>query len=398
MAARSCLARIQLKRIAAAKKKNSNGSAEVASVSQRMLSRLNSNSINNSITQFPNENNSLTGTAGGHTTANAAPRGFFSLLGELISQNRSLIYQKLLMYSIGLCISLIVCASFIIMTYLLRRTLNLVECFTTSFNNVPNADLVNYFNSTYSLNRTNAGYYYYMLNIETLNNASMTLTCDFCYLIVWSASSLLVLVYPFYLGVYMKFFLRKARERMLQKSASNLSQDSAKQHQQSIADASPSTSPVTPTNLPKRFTVKDLFLASLNVFREENINKTKLLDNLIKNNAAQNTSLPAEGSGKAAKSFLSQSILVLKQKKREYVLKLLGITLIWLITGYSYMRAIDLLYCSDLIILFSVNFSLIYMGRWIFLQQRFIPIRVNYYYIDDQNLISLLKNALFIFC
>ena len=68
---------------------------------------------------------------------------------------------------------------------------------------------------------------------------------------------------------------------------------------------------------------------------------------------------------------------MLKQKKREYALKVLGISFIWMITGYSYLRAIDLLVCSDLIILFSVNFSLIYMGQWIFLQHKFIPIRVS---------------------
>lgn len=70
--------------------------------------------------------------------------------------------------------------------------------------------------------------------------------------------------------------------------------------------------------------------------------------------------------------------------KTNYFFKILLVTIIWLLTGYSYIRAVDLIHCSDVIILYSVNFSFIYMAKWIILHHLFIPLRVNNIFIYSQ--------------
>jgi hypothetical protein len=173
----------------------------------------------------------------------------------------------------------------------------------------------------------------------------------------------------------MAFFFKRARARSLKKpSTTSTANDNNKNNSNNSS-----------TGPPKRLTVKDVLLNSLNIFKEDHMSKTKILDNLMKSNTALNNAgvgggahEHTDGLARRKSTFLSTSVLVLKQKKREYALKVMAITFIWIVTGYSYLRAIDLLVCSDLIILFSVNFSLIYMGQWIFLQHKFIPIRVNF--------------------
>lgn len=335
----------------------------------------NTNSVNNSTIQLPNDYSSTNNatTSNQRRTCCCCCNCLFMFV-ELALHNRKLMYRKMRDFLVGSLIAVIVCTSFVLMTYLLRRTLNLVEDIDKG-KNIP----ADYFNSTYDGNKTNTSYYHFMLNIESSNGSNMTLTCDFCYLIVWTSSSVLLLLYPFYFAIYVTFFLKRARRRLLQKSTSMLSdaskQSAASGHHPSVANQSPTPPSSTTTASPNHaLTLKELFLNSLNVFREDHKTKTKLLDNLLKHQNSQNNTT---SNILSHSTQLSTSMMIFKLKKREYASRILLITLIWVITGYSYLRAIDLLFCSDLIVLFSVNFSLIYMGQWIFLQQKFIPIRVN---------------------
>ena len=62
----------------------------------------------------------------------------------------------------------------------------------------------------------------------------------------------------------------------------------------------------------------------------------------------------------------------------NYLLKIGGVTLIWSITGYCYLKAIDLIDYSDVIMIYAANFGLTYMASWVVLHNKFIPIKVHY--------------------
>ena len=106
---------------------NSNSKHSLASTpnaSNKMLTQqLNNNSVNNSICQLSTENPPAENP---HSSNSKGVR----LLCELMVQNRREILRKIRLYLIGLLVAFTICVSFVLMTYLLRRTLNLVECFT----------------------------------------------------------------------------------------------------------------------------------------------------------------------------------------------------------------------------------------------------------------------------
>jgi hypothetical protein len=144
----------------------------------------NSNSHNNSITQMPATENSSTTNTGRASSTNAC-----FLLVEVIFQNRGFLCRKVSVYVIGVLVSVSVCLSFVMMTYLLRKTLNLVEHFTkrntTAVGDGFNETMALYFNSTY-VNASNQSYYHYMLNIEEEEHRlGIRISCDYCYLMVW---------------------------------------------------------------------------------------------------------------------------------------------------------------------------------------------------------------------
>lgn len=97
--------------------------------------------------------------------------------------------SKMKVYATGLLFSLLICLSFVFMTYLLRRSLNLIEYPTDLAENM--FTFVN--TTTTSLNDFTS------LNIEFYNSSrTINLSCNFCYFLIWSSSSCLLLVYPIY--------------------------------------------------------------------------------------------------------------------------------------------------------------------------------------------------------
>lgn len=203
-------------------------------------------------------------------------------------------------YLIGFLVSLAVCASLVLMNYLIRRTFNMTK-----------------------LSRLNSSLPSKYV-IET-DETKFNMDCEFCYAMIWLATSLLTLVYPAYLLVL--FIVYKIKRPQ------------------------------------KPFNVRSIFFASLNVFKNPPLNNYKKIpQDTVKSDGNQTT---AE-KGQATRLYM----------KRNYYLKIGGITLLWLMSGYLYLRAIDLLYCIDVIILFSIDYSFIYMIKWIILHQKFIPLRV----------------------
>lgn len=208
-------------------------------------------------------------------------------------------------YLIGFLLSTIVCVSFVAMNYLLRRTLN-----QSKLRNNLNTSLAN----TTS----------HILQIE--NNSTLhTLSCEFCYSLIWSSTSCLILVYP----TYVCFYYIAVRSRKKPKRA---------------------------------FKVGDFLIKSLNVFKNPMSNYKKIAFDSTKSIQTR-TRTPPTGN----RIYF----------KRNYYLKVIAITLLWVSTGCLYMKAIELLYCIDVIILFSTNYSFIYMIKWTFLHHKFIPLRVN---------------------
>ena len=265
--------------------------------------------------------------------------------------------SKLRHYVAGLIVSAVLGVSFVLMTYLLRSTLNTIE-----FNDA------HYFNHTGPSNLS-----MFNLNIE-LNVKKITISCDYCYLIVWSATSCLICVYPvFFVGYYVILSKRKK----LGKSASSTAQANG-------SNANKVSSP------------------SLNA--NSNGNEASAASNLNKMSAAKqnsesstnNTSLTAPSAAASCCGIIlgSFDIFNVKKKhdinlsmngsskmarfkaKRDYLCKLLLITLVWVLTGFTYIRAIDILYSSDVVILFSVNFSFVFMATWVVLHYKFVPLRV----------------------
>ena len=265
--------------------------------------------------------------------------------------------SKLRHYIAGLIISVILCISFVLMTYLLRSTLNMIE-----FNDA------HYFNNTGLSNLS-----MYNLNIE-LNVKKITISCDYCYLIVWSATSCLIFVYPVF---FICYYVILSKHKKLGKSASSTAQANGN-------NVNKVSSPSLNTN--------------------SNANETSTASNLNKMGAAKqnsesstnNTSLTAPNARASYCGIIlgSFDIFNVKKKhdinltmnssskmarfkaKRDYLCKLLLITLVWTLTGFTYIRAIDILYSSDVVILFSVNFSFVFMATWVVLHYKFVPLRV----------------------
>ena len=183
----------------------------------------------------------------------------------------------------GLIISAILCASYLFMIYLLRKSFDEFE-----------------------MNERNQSGNTIKSNVTTIN-----MSCDFCFMLVWSTTNLLSLVYPIFL---LSYFLNC--NRLKKKKNENQSQ---------------------------KFKFKQIFFNSFKIF-----------DNIM-----------IKADKNASRKF-----------KRDLFFKFFLITIIWIITGYSFLRAIDLLYCSDFIVLFSVNFSFVFIASWIFLHSKFIPLRV----------------------
>jgi hypothetical protein len=95
------------------------------------LGSCNTDSVTNSITQLPAENASLKTTT---TAAARAAQSNCALLCEVLVQNRAVLCARLCVYTCGVFVSAVVCLSLVTMTYLLRKTFNLVEHFAGEAN------------------------------------------------------------------------------------------------------------------------------------------------------------------------------------------------------------------------------------------------------------------------
>ena len=85
--------------------------------------------------------------------------------------------------------------------------------------------------------------------------------------------------------------------------------------------------------------------------------------------------------------FLLNSLHIFDKKQSKIKnnvqigINILSITIIWVLTGYTFLKGLDLIICSDFVILFSVNISFTYMASWIILRRQFLPLRVIIYII-----------------
>lgn len=161
------------------------------------------------------------------------------------------------------------------------------------------------------------------LAIET-TGTKYNMDCEFCFSLIWLCTSLLTLLYPVY--IVFRWVLLKIKKPK------------------------------------KTLRVSALFASSLNIFKNPPINNYKK----IPFDSTKTDQTSGEKS-RANRIYL----------KQNYYVKMGAITLLWLLSAYLYLRALDLLYCIDVVILFSMNYSCIYMIKWIILHHKFIPLRVN---------------------
>jgi hypothetical protein len=164
------------------------------------------------------------------------------------------------------------------------------------------------------------------LAIET-TGTKYNMDCEFCFSLIWLCTSLLTLLYPVY--IMFRWVLLKIKKPK------------------------------------KTLRVSALFASSLNIFKNPPINNYK--------------KIPFD-STKTDQTSAEKNRANRIYRKQNYYVKMGAITLLWLISAYCYLRALDLLYCIDVIILFSMNYSSIYMIKWIILHHKFIPLRVNISY------------------
>ena len=52
-------------------------------------------------------------------------------------------------------------------------------------------------------------------------------------------------------------------------------------------------------------------------------------------------------------SKIKNNVQIESLKLNKFVIKILSITIIWVLTGYTFLRGLDLIICSDFVILFS---------------------------------------------
>ena len=254
------------------------------------------------------------------------------------------ILVKLKVNIFGIVVSLIVCLSFVVMTYLLRRTFNLIEFYDSKYLSIAsNSTKLNFDNKLHEK------------NIEIDSN-NILLSCDLCYLMVWTSTSCLFLVYPvFFIINYLILNNHKSLKNTPTIVTNKTSNDINQQISSSLNKNDSEISNI------KEIKLIDIIKDSFDLFSAK---KNKLQSNI----STTSTTSTFDNSFNNSTSTIKLS--------KQFFFKISLITAVWIITAYSFLRAIDLLYCSDLVLLFSVNFSFVYMATWIILHQLFIPLRV----------------------
>ena len=260
---------------------------------------------------------------------------------------------------IGLSLSCVIGFSFVVMTYLLRHSLNLIELakntVTSNNNNNNNDNNDSLPNATFSF------------NIE-IKRRNADISCDYCFFIVWTATSCLIFVYPVFFLVYCVF----SRKKLISASSKTLILNKVESTSDSTeTNASSSTS--SAETKAKQAQVSPHVILFSESFKIFNSKKKHDSNNTSTNAPNTNTTTTTTTTTTLKPSFNIEHL----KMKRYLFLKIAAVTFIWVLTGYSYIRAINLLYCSDVVILFSVNFAFVFIASWIVLHYKFIPIRVN---------------------
>lgn len=246
--------------------------------------------------------------------------------------------------TLGLALSTLISFTFVIMTYMLRNSLNLIEMSSAhSQNKVSNETFLN---QTFSF------------NIESRYKRS-DFNCDYCFLIVWTATSSLVFVYPVFFLLYCSSYKKKTKSARLVEA---IQKSKNQEILVSLNDANNGKPPR------RRKAIKSPYLLLLN--------ESLKVFNTKKKRGEINTLSSGVSSSSNGKSD-SSNFDHLKLKRFLFV-KSVAVSFLWILTGYTYIRAINLLYCSDVIILFSVNFAFVFITSWIILHNKFIPIRVSF--------------------
>lgn len=233
---------------------------------------------------------------------------------HLTAKQRLKIYGKVILkLLIGILLSSFVCSSWLMMTFLVRKLINDLNSNRTLF-------------ATYNIEKTDF------------------FSCNLCYFLIWFATCFLVPIYPIYFVFYV-YICCNIKSNLRDKSITKL----------------------------------QVFKQSLQLFNKRKFSPfafLKLHKNTTSNNVSQNINNSNDTNNKNNTSNNIDHVFKFSFLK-DLFLKIGGLTLIWIITGYGYLKAIDLISFSDVILLFSTNFALYYMASWIVLHNKFIPIKVS---------------------
>ena len=294
--------------------------------------------------------------------------------------------HKFLRFSVGLAFCLTVCACYVTMTFLLRGTFNGIKIIESLNSTAEVADMSDSIFKTgnHSIgsmirtgqlaNKSGLGYQPQSaispldFSIESNYTRTYTSNCNFCYFLVWTTTSCLVVCYPVFVVLYYLIECIKSRNRFPQfkKSDTNSSTINATaMNPNNTATSVTTTSTTTSTNSNQNQNNSKKKNCKPSFQRYDNLS-TMLTSSFQIFETSTNIMLSKQDS----------NTYTLRMKRRDFMFKLAAITFVWLITGYTFVKALDLLNCLDVVIVFSINFSLIYMAAWIIMHNQFIPLRV----------------------
>jgi solute carrier family 35, member F3/4 len=60
----------------------------------------------------------------------------------------------------------------------------------------------------------------------------------------------------------------------------------------------------------------------------------------------------------------------------RYIQRCITFTALWVVSTYLYMRSLDVLYSTDVIVLFATNVASVYLLSWVILHEQFVGVRV----------------------
>jgi hypothetical protein len=219
--------------------------------------------------------------------------------------------------SIGVLLCVSVCFSFVLMGFLLRRAFN------TTILIIEPSDDPSLSNMTMTSAESQQLTHISENSEKKRSNVTkLPLQCNLCYFVVWSATSCMLFTYPLFL-LWRWCWLHKRRTA-----------SSKRQHSSLV----------------------DYVRKSMDVFTAPRRTNNK--------------------ASMAARQMMNKA-RASKRLSRDFFLKIGSISFIWVLAGYSYLKAIQLLHFTDIVILFTVNYSFIYMANWIILHAQFVPIKVN---------------------